>query len=140
MTFFEKRRINLQITPHFRHNELCCKCCDKLIIDDLLYRTMNRIEKIREAVGFRLVINSGHRCVRHNREVGGQPNSWHLRFAADVRPEDPENLTDFCNAILLMNYDHKLFNGVGWYWSFVHLDCRPNPFTWDNRTAKAVKR
>jgi len=140
MTFYEKRRINLQITPHFRYDELSCKCCNRLITDDLMYRTMNKLERVREAIGIPLIINSGHRCEKHNREVGGQPNSWHLRFAVDIRTAKPDNLHILFEAILLMNYDHKLFNGVGWYWSFVHLDCRPNPFTWDNRTIQAVKR
>jgi len=138
----EHAYINRNITPHFFYDEpnILCPCCGELIINDLFLRTMFRIEKVRVAVGFPLVFNSGHRCEKHNRKVGGAKRSMHLSFAADLRPEDKKNFPDFCNAIKLMNHDHKLFNGVGWYWSFVHLDCRTTPYTWDNRKSGAIKR
>ena len=41
--------------------------------------------KLREAWGKPLTITSGYRCARHNAEVGGVPNSRHMRgLAADV--------------------------------------------------------
>ena len=72
-------------------------------------------------VGRALVINSGHRCFRHNKEVGGVAHSQHLTLAFDVRmPKERHEafikLARKCG-----------FRGIGhWdYENFVHLDMGP---------------
>jgi hypothetical protein len=43
------------------------------------------LEFARGAAGFPFKINSGSRCEKHNKEVGGKPNSAHLSgLAADI--------------------------------------------------------
>ena len=68
-----------------------------------------------------LVINCGHRCFRHNKEVGGVAHSQHLTLAFDVRmPKERHEafikLARKCG-----------FRGIGHrdYENFVHLDMGP---------------
>ena len=47
------------------------------------------LEPARQRFGHPLTITSGFRCVKLNRIVGGQPNSYHLKgMAADIRISD----------------------------------------------------
>ena len=130
------------VTEHFQVKELMCPCCGKILLSDIFCQHMRIMELIRVEAGFPITINSGCRCEKHNRSVGGalrtakRLGSWHLIFATDFRPSDgdPEKLG------ILMAIAPKYFTGIGKYWSFIHGDLRPHPYTWDNRTARAVKR
>jgi uncharacterized protein YcbK (DUF882 family) len=70
-------------------------------------------------VGKPIIILSGYRCQRRNREVGGTPNSQHLYGrAADIRVEGMRGLEALrCG-----------FGGIGLYPNFVHVDVRREPF------------
>ena len=47
------------------------------------------LEPARQKFGHPLTITSGFRCLKLNRLVGGQPNSYHLKgMAADIRIAD----------------------------------------------------
>ena len=47
----------------------------------------NVLDPLREAYGKPINVNSGFRCEKHNKEVGGVPNSQHVKGeAADIRP------------------------------------------------------
>ena len=71
------------MTKNFSRREFACKCgCGADYIDSLLVETL---QVIREDAGVPLIINSGVRCVKHNKKVGGVPNSQHtLGKAADI--------------------------------------------------------
>ena len=69
--------------PYFTDDEFRCPDCGLFIPNDQL-RTL--LEQAREALGRPIVIDSGTRCLIHNAQVGGRPNSAHLTGeAADVR-------------------------------------------------------
>ena len=71
-----------KITDHFRAREFECPCCKGVIIDEVL---VEKLEKLREKVGMPILITSGYRCSKHNREVGGAPRSLHtVGKAADI--------------------------------------------------------
>ena len=58
------------ITPHFQRREFACKCgCGKDNIDPAL---VQMCETIRNAVGVPICVNSGVRCEKHNKKVGGK--------------------------------------------------------------------
>lgn len=64
-----------QVRPHFRVSELACPCCGIFVYNSY---TLDMLESFRDAVQSPVQVTSGSRCVRHNKEVGGFPNSAHL--------------------------------------------------------------
>lgn len=80
----------------FKEKELCCKCCGQLppfARENIEALVENVLDPLRERYGKPIVVNSGYRCPKHNKEVGGVANSQHLRGeAADIRPADPNDL------------------------------------------------
>ena len=115
------------VTEHFLYSDFVCPCCDALKITPGFYRHLRLLERMRGELGFPIVVNSGYRCARHNRAVGGAAHSWHLLFATDVRPVDgaSEKLAAMYDAAERLG-----FGGIGRYETFIHLDIRPDPMRW----------
>ena len=69
-------------TKNFKALEFACKHCGQnMIKQDVL----NLCQKIRDALGVPVRVNSGYRCPAHNASVGGVRNSKHvLGMAADL--------------------------------------------------------
>ena len=104
-------------------------------ITDLLFYHMDKLQRLRTTLGAPLRITSGHRCERHNRSVGGAPNSMHLHIATDVQPfEEREEILKDVEKIA----SEMTFGGIGLYNSFVHLDSREfigrEIARWNNQT------
>jgi len=90
------------------------------------------------------MVSSGHRCEQHNEAVGGVPDSQHLHFATDVHPSlssphmqlvsgiDGRRLQIAC--AVLHGKAEELFDGIGMYDQFLHLDLRGEQARWDYRT------
>jgi hypothetical protein len=73
------------------------------------------LDPARERLGGPVKVNSGYRCVMHNREVGGVPASQHLRGeAADICCGDNRRLAQ----IIVVN---GRFDQIIVYPSFVHV-------------------
>lgn len=54
------------MTPHFKKSELACRCgCGRLPS----YVFMEKVERLRDRLGFPLVVTSGFRCPEHNNRV-----------------------------------------------------------------------
>ena len=86
-TYDKKNDINLQLSKNFKLSEFDCKCkreeCDIVLLDDAL---VDILQKIRDHFGASVTVNSGHRCEKHNKAVGGSTSSHHMRgMAADIR-------------------------------------------------------
>lgn len=115
------------VTEHFLYSDFICPCCDALKITPGFYAHLRLLERMRRELGFPVAVNSGYRCERHNRAVGGVAESWHLLFATDVRPadNDPEKL-----AAMYAAAERLGFGGIGRYARFIHLDLRPKPARW----------
>ena len=87
------------------------------------------LNRIRTAWGRQIIVNSAYRSPEHNRAVGGVENSYHVQgLAADIRPENLEDLPELQDLCLELNSD----GGVGLYDSFVHVDARGFKARWDN--------
>lgn len=70
------------ISKDFNRKEFACPCCGK---DNIDMRLVETVQAIRDAVGAPVIVNSGVRCAKHNKAVGGAPNSSHLSgYAADI--------------------------------------------------------
>jgi zinc D-Ala-D-Ala carboxypeptidase len=66
---------------YFTDEELRCKCCGKLEMDDVF---RDRLSWVRETAGFPLLIDSGYRCPKHNAEVGSTSTNHTKGLAVDV--------------------------------------------------------
>lgn len=121
---------SLQLSPHFNINEFHCHCnypeCRVTYLDSDL---IEYLEKKRTQIGKPFKVNSGFRCEKHNRDVGGKPRtkkskgSEHMRgLAADivVKGEDMRKLADLFEDA----------DGLGRYSNFVHVDVRGYKSRW----------
>ncbi|MBQ3585204.1 MAG: hypothetical protein II964_00690 [Synergistaceae bacterium] len=113
-------------TEHFKVSEFVCKCgCGFGRKEgDLDQRLIDMAETIRQAVGVPVRVNSGCRCAKHNRAVGGVKGSKHmLGKAAD--------LSCSLGAAKLFQTVKKLYaegklpalDFCKEYKSWIHIDC-----------------
>jgi uncharacterized protein YcbK (DUF882 family) len=89
--------------------------------ENLMALVENVLEPAREKLGGAIIVNSGYRCERHNKAVGGVANSQHLRGeAADIRCEDNKRLAKiieengrFDQLIIYPTFIHVSFKRLG---------------------------
>lgn len=78
----------------FKEGEFRCRCCGGLPPDaqeNIRALVEAVLDPARERYGGPVTVNSGFRCAKHNREVGGVSASQHLRGeAADICPVKSE--------------------------------------------------
>lgn len=68
---------------YFKIEEFACSCCGKNEIDP---QFVKKLDDARRLARIPFIITSGYRCEKHNKEVGGSPNSSHLKgIAADIK-------------------------------------------------------
>lgn len=86
---------------YFKDSEFTCKCgCGLNLQKDGIKRIA---DEIREHFGKPAIITSGTRCSKHNREVGGVSNSYHLYGNAIdiyVQGVSGQQLLDYCRSIV----------------------------------------
>ena len=128
-----RRDGDLQLSPHFRLAEFASKDgADKVLVDDDL---VTLLEKIREAAGGAVVINSGYRSPAHNAAVGGVSSSQHLYGrAADIVVSGASPL--LVGQIAEYYLDRR--GGIGVYQTFTHVDTRAIRSRWDQRSGKQI--
>jgi uncharacterized protein YcbK (DUF882 family) len=90
------------------------ECEDQVISEELI----EKLTELRKLCGSAIIITSAYRCEAHNKNIGGHPNSSHIKgMAADV----------ICPGIgmkkLNENID-KVFANVGNALNFTHVDVR----------------
>jgi hypothetical protein len=72
----------------FKEKELACKCCGQLpplVRENMVTLVHEVLDPARDKLGEPIVVNSGYRCQKHNKAVGGVANSQHTKGeAADV--------------------------------------------------------
>jgi zinc D-Ala-D-Ala carboxypeptidase len=112
--------MSTKISTDFTLEEFSCKCgCGADHIDLML---VERLQAIRNAIKEPIPISCGVRCPKHNAEVGGVPNSAHVKgLAVDIKVSD----SGFRYRLLRQAF--KIFNRVEvadgpW----VHLDMDPS--------------
>ena len=118
------------ISANFRSNEFACKgngCCSTVLIDSQL---VAYLQQIRDHFGKPVTINSGFRCAKHNKAVGGASGSLHTKgMAADIVVEGvkPAEVAKYAESIGIL--------GIGLYETakdgyFVHIDTRTSKSFW----------
>ncbi len=127
----------MKLTKNFDSREFACRCCGVENIDPLL---VANLQVLRDEAGVPLAINSGYRCEKHNKEVGGSSKSQHvLGKAADVRPLGDIPLEKLCRmAEKVPGFSN---GGIGYYphSGFIHVDVRGTPARWtQSKTGKLL--
>lgn len=99
-----KKTEKKQLTKHFKLSEIHCHgkgCCDKTKLD---VNVVKIAEKMRCALGVPITIESGYRCEKHNKAVGGANGSGHCMgtaldlTTAKVSRERLAVLAELCGA------------------------------------------
>ena len=122
-----RQKENYYVTGHFMYNDFICPCCDRLKLIPAFYTHVRMLEEMWERLGFPIEVTSGYRCRSHNAAVKGAPQSWHLLFATDIKPEDgtTDKLREMYRLALVLD-----FGGIGLYETYLHLDLRPEKVRW----------
>ena len=119
----------------FRENGARCRECplkqsaDKLpdgVEENLQALVENVLEPARQRYGGPILVNSGYRCLVHNKTVGGVSSSQHMRGeAADICCEDNERLAKIIeeNGRYDQLIRYKRPNGSV---SFIHVSWKRN--------------
>ena len=113
-----------KLSNNFSRSEFQCKgenCCGKSapVHPDLV----DGLQELRDRVKRSLIINSGFRCRRHNKEIRGEENSFHtLGMAADVAC--PKGMTPYELATIAVKIPQFRDGGIGIYQSWIHVDVR----------------
>lgn len=118
------------LTKNFTVNEFACHgsgCCNTVKIDNALAAYL---QKIRDHFGKPVTINSGYRCEKHNKAIGGATGSYHTKgMAADIAVKDvaPAEVAKYAESIGIL--------GIGLYETaadgyFVHVDTRTTKSFW----------
>ena len=119
----------MNITEHFTLDECKCPCCDRIKLIPGFYTHMEKLEEMRQELGFAMIINSGYRCPEHNEEVDGSVNSWHMLFATDLRPGWGKGFARKLKTMYRVALIQE-WGGIGYYTTFLHLDMRPEQARW----------
>lgn len=108
-------------TRNFAIREFRCKGSGTLPKGGIDSNLITKLEQLRYNLGNKaIVINSGYRSPSHNKRVGGASRSQHLYGkAADIVVRGVSPSTVYRAA-------DKLFNGLGSYRTFTHVDTRAN--------------
>jgi uncharacterized protein YcbK (DUF882 family) len=120
--------------PNFSEAEFRCKCgaCGGSIVMEPAF--LDKLQAVRDAVGFPMPVTSGYRCSAHpeERKKKGGPGAHHHGVAADIA-------CDGRGAILLEMAFVKVQEAAGdkriglgrsqrpGVARFVHLDCHDDP-------------
>lgn len=111
-------RNDFQLSRHFNLQEFDSADTGEVILESEL---VLRLERLRELVGRPIFVVSGYRTPEHNRFVGGEDNSFHLRgMASDITWSGIE----MKRAVALA--EKVGFNGIGQYPDkhSIHVDVR----------------
>ena len=113
---------------NFSPKEVSCKCCGEIwdskygtIPPIWFFEAMDTLQRLRDKWGKAIVLNCGHRCKKHNAEVGGVSNSQHYtHIAFDCRCPFEEQ-QDFAQSAHDAGFKYVLtYPDRG----FVHIDMR----------------
>ena len=77
--------IKTKLTEHFSKEEFDCQCgCGNGDIEISTW-LVEGLEKVRKCYGKPMRINSGIRCLNHNRSIGSKDTSSHIKgLAVDI--------------------------------------------------------
>jgi len=106
---------NMKLSKNFILSEFACKDGSKKIL--VSYELVEKLQKLRDALGKPVVVTSGYRTVAYNKRCGGISTSHHLTGkAADIKVSGMTPLQ------VALGADKIGFKGIGVYPTFTHVD------------------
>lgn len=102
--------------PNFHPSEFACHHCGEFYYDPSAF---DMYQAARTAANIPFVVNSGHRCWRHNAAIGGAPRSQHKKIAFDTA------VNNRTKSVILRALREAGFSTFGFYGTFIHTDPRP---------------
>ena len=100
---------------YFKLSEFDCPCCGKNNISKDLIDKLN-VARYMAKTAF--VINSGYRCEKHNKSVGGSKDSSHLKgLAVDIKATSGTKRFIIAKALFDAGFDR-----IGIVKTFIHCD------------------
>ena len=118
------KRVNnhMETYEYFELSEFDCKETGENEMDHGFITTL---DLVRDRCGFRFVITSGYRSIKHSKEIIKSTPGQHTKgIAADIR------VNNACERYLLVDAAIAYgLNGVGVAKTFVHVDQRESPVT-----------
>ena len=111
------------LSAHFARREFECKCkCGFNTVD---VKLIGFLELIRTHFNAPIIVNSGCRCSKYNKQINGASRSQHIiGRAADITIKNvsSKEIADYAEFINTP--------GVGRYPSFTHIDSRNSEAKW----------
>ena len=111
------------MTKNFSRHEFACNCgCGS---DNISAKLVLILQEIRDHFGLPVVVNSGLRCPKYNKKVGGAKSSQHVvGNAADIRIAgiSPKSVANYANKLM------PGWGGIKAYPTFTHIDVRVGPW------------
>lgn len=129
MPVIEPKEVSWDDIKYFKRSEFKCKCgkCSGYPVEPS-QELLKILDQIREHFGSPVRVNSGIRCIAHNRNVGGASKSQHLYgTAADIKVTGvkPETVAAYAETLLPNS------GGIGRYATFTHVDVRKTKSRWN---------
>lgn len=113
---------------YFKDEEFC-RCSPSCSMDDCDGEALAMLDRLREAVGFPLILNSAYRSPAYEKKRRRTGMSSHCKGKAfDIRCLD-----DKLRALIVFNAPRVGFTRVGIHRRYVHVDCdvdKLNPCIW----------
>jgi len=117
----------MKLSEHFELSEFLSPdfaTVPPLVLSNLK-RLAAKLEEVRKELGNKpIIVTSGYRTPEHNRKVGGEKNSFHMRgLAADI-------VVPGMSPAKVQTILHDWSGGLGSYDSFTHIDIRSYKARW----------
>ncbi len=124
---------DFQISRNFNLREFISPDTNEVKID---YRLVVICERLRRELDTPITITSGYRTKAHNKRVGGNKDSYHMKgLAVDMVAKEVSLRKLFIKATKI-----KGVGGLGWYQdSHIHIDIRKDRLYWVKLKGKPIK-
>jgi uncharacterized protein YcbK (DUF882 family) len=126
----------MKLTDNFSLSEFRCNDVRGTNVPPELYDNVKLLAKnlqvLRDFLGEPIHLNSGYRTPAHNKKVGGESNSFHMRaMAADItcKSKSPSQLAVVIETLISEGKMRQ--GGVGRYAGFTHYDVRGTKARWN---------
>lgn len=120
----EQNEYSWNNVEHFKKSEFACK--DGCGFNNIDINLVKLLEQIREHFGGKpLIISSGCRCAKHNKEVGGVQGSRHVKGKASdiyIQGVSTQDLLNYCKQLVAAGKARYTYTNNANMNGVVHID------------------